>query len=29
MRAGPLVVGTTDCAPVPHELVHNLSPRGL
>jgi phosphopantetheinyl transferase (holo-ACP synthase) len=27
MRAGPLVVGTTDCAPVPHDLVRDLSPQ--
>lgn len=26
LRAGPLVVGTTDCAPVTHDLVRDLSP---
>ena len=27
MRAGPLVVGTTDCAPVPLTIVRDLSPQ--
>jgi phosphopantetheine--protein transferase-like protein len=27
MRAGPLVVGTTDCSPVPLDHVRNLSPQ--